>query len=852
MTNVHETIPTKRIRLFGIVQGVGFRPFVSRIADRSGIRGSVANKGSYVEVFAQADNGPMAAFLEALEKETPERSVVLKTEVENCERPPFESFEIIESAKEAGDIFVSPDIATCDKCKRELFDPSDRRYLHPFINCTACGPRLTILDSMPYDRVRTSMGEFPMCPTCEWEYTHAETRRYDAQPVCCNECGPEVYLLQKPPLHPIHDRLAIIAARKALAEGRIVAIKGIGGFHLACDATNEAAVARLRTLKRRPAKPFAVMARNLDAVRRECVLEPAMEAELDNHQKPILLLPRRPGGHLAPSVAPDNPNVGVMLPYAPVQMLLFDYDDGLQMPTDVFVMTSGNVSGAPICRTDEDALAEIADFTDLILSHDRKIRLRADDSVMDFYRGKPYMIRRSRGYAPLPFWANLPETENAIISAHSPSNQSSTEQNPPVILSETKDPVRWTEDKKANADKAKSHSVLAIGGELKNTFCVGKGQLLYPSPYVGDMGDIRTVNALRESVRRLCELLEAEPEIVSCDLHPRYNTSAVAREFGLPVLEVQHHYAHILSCMAENEFYSSVIGVSMDGTGYGTDGTIWGGEILIANLHGFTRAGSIYPFLQVGGDASAKEGWRIAISMINSLYPKAEALEIAKKLNLCTPLEAVLNRQMQEKRINAVPSTSAGRLFDAVSAILGIRLRSTYEGEASITLQFRAEEWEAFVTSQNRIGCADEEKRKSEESPSFCHSERSEESPKESKELTTPIPAEDRFYLPTNHLFQEILKRRLSGEDVRSLAYDFHRLLAAQIIAAVQKASADSGLTAVALSGGVFQNKLLLRLCDEALEKQGFTVLRHSLVPPNDGGLSLGQALAAMAYLRDR
>ena len=903
MTNV----PTKKIRLFGIVQGVGFRPFVSRVADRCGIRGSVANKGSYVEVFAQAPPESLASFLTALANETPERSVVLKTEVSDCQKPSFDTFEIIESEKEAGDIFVSPDIATCDKCKAELFDPANRRFLHPFINCTACGPRLTILDAMPYDRERTSMGEFPMCPQCEWEYTHAETRRYDAQPVCCNDCGPEVYLLEKPspqgaerPLSsPIRGRDALLAARAALAEGKIVAIKGIGGFHLACDATNEAAVARLRTLKRRPMKPFAVMARDLDAVRRECVLDETMEAELDNHQKPILLLPRRAGGKLAPDVAPDNPNVGVMLPYAPVQMLLFDYPDpsfenppnrseksisrseiyensadsgqstpkaqspekfesavrndfGRYLPTDCLVMTSGNISGAPICRTDEDALAEIAGFTDLILSHDRKIRLRADDSVMDFYRGKPYMIRRSRGYAPLPFWmpaenrdaAKYELTVSYANSEHGElSGSTSDETAAPHASRAQSDPSDAEPD-----SSPISHAVLAIGGELKNTFCVGKGQLLYPSPYVGDMEDIRTVEALRASVRRMCELLEAEPEIVACDLHPKYNTSAVAREFGLPVLEVQHHYAHILSCMAENGRRDPVIGVSFDGTGYGTDGTIWGGEFLIADLTGFTRAGSIRPFPQAGGDASAKEGWRIAMSMINSLYTKEESLQIAKKLELCSPMEASLNRQMIEKRINTVTSTSAGRLFDAVSAILGIRRRSTYEGEASVTLQFRAEEWEREHPAL--FGQTD------------MHDTDSSVIPGEAKELggmpgrsacpPDPAQVEDRFYLPTDHLFREILERKLAGEDICQLAYFFHKALADQIAAAVRSISGKSGLRTVALSGGVFQNKLLLRLCDERLEADGFTVLRHSLVPPNDGGIALGQALAAMAHLEKK
>ncbi|MCC8018125.1 MAG: Sua5/YciO/YrdC/YwlC family protein, partial [Lachnospiraceae bacterium] len=426
---------TRHIRVYGIVQGVGFRPFVSRIADRIGVRGSVANKGSYVEIFAAGTQEQQEAFLHVLEHEAPERSAILKIDAADCADRDFDSFDIIESERETGDIFVSPDIATCPKCRQELFDPANRRYMHPFINCTACGPRLTILDAMPYDRERTSMKEFPMCLACEYEYTHAETRRYDAQPVCCNDCGPEVYLTGS----SIRGRETITAARRAIADGKIVAIKGIGGFHLCCDATNEAAVSRLRQLKHRPAKPFAVMMKNLSAVHRQCEVSEREEEVLDGHAKPIILLKKKPGNHLAPSVAPDNPNVGVMLPYAPVQMLLFTYNDGFEMPTDSFVMTSGNVSGAPICRTDEDALREIGVFCDLILSHNRKIRLRADDSVMGFYEGEPYMIRRSRGYAPLP-----------------------------VMMDFSADEVRLDD-----TCKSWKGQVLAVGGELKNTFCIG-------------------------------------------------------------------------------------------------------------------------------------------------------------------------------------------------------------------------------------------------------------------------------------------------------------------------------------------------------------------------------------------
>ncbi|MCD8110280.1 MAG: carbamoyltransferase HypF [Clostridiales bacterium] len=805
---------TKWIRVYGIVQGVGFRPFVSRIADRIGVTGSVANKGSYVEIYLNGTSGQQQDFLYALEHEAPERSAILKTDVSDQTYTDFSSFDIIESEREAGDIFVSPDIATCPKCRQELFDPANRRYMHPFINCTACGPRLTILDAMPYDRERTSMKEFPMCPACEYEYTHAETRRYDAQPVCCNDCGPEVYLIGRPE----RGREAITFVRKAILDGQIIAIKGIGGFHLCCDAANEEAVSRLRQLKRRPAKPFAVMMKNPETVKSECELSAAEEEILDGHAKPIILLKKKQESRLADSVAPDNPKVGVMLPYAPVQMLLFTYNDGVEMTADSFVMTSGNVSGAPICRTDEDAVRELSGFCDIMLSHNRRIRLRADDSVMNFYQGEPYMIRRSRGYAPLPVMTDFPLGNE------------------------------WR------------GQVLAVGGELKNTFCIGKNQLFYPSAYVGDMADARTVRALTESIERMEELLETKPELVVCDLHPKYNTTAVAESFGLPVLKVQHHYAHILSCMAENNMppQTRVIGVSFDGTGYGTDGTIWGGELLLCDYQDFWRVGSIRPFLQIGGDASAREGWRIAVSMINSLYPEKEAADITERLGLCEPQMQKLYRQMAEKKINAVVSTSAGRLFDAVSAILGIRLISTFEGEASTTLQFRAEEYreraglsagESFFRKYTESECSESEY-------CFCETGGSRKKRKDLSGMTktgTEEHAKDsRILLSTDELVRLMTEERLKGQDACLLAYLFHEILAEQIVAGCREVSMKTGVKACALSGGVFQNQLLLELCEAGLKEAGFTVYRHRMIPPNDGGLALGQAAAGMAYLNQR
>ena len=765
---------TWRIRVYGIVQGVGFRPTVSRHATSNGICGTVCNKGPYVEIYAQGQKKQMEGFLKALEVQPPKRAAILKINTEDVTAETdmhFETFDIIESEKTKGEIFVSPDIAICEECKEEMYDPKDRRYLHPFINCTCCGPRLTILDALPYDRERTSMKEFPMCPDCAEEYEDETTRRYDAQPVCCNKCGPEVYLIGRSE----RGRDAITYTRRMISEGKIVAIKGIGGFHLCCDATNEEAVQRLRTLKRRPAKPFAVMAKDESVVKRECVVTPEQEMILTGHQKPILLLDKENGGRLAPSIAPGNPKVGVMLPYAPVQLLIFQYDDGIKMP-DILVMTSGNTSGAPICREDTEAVAELSHLCDAMLSHNRKIRIRADDTVMDFYKNEPYMIRRSRGYAPLPFMMS----------------------------------TDW---------KGK---VLAVGGELKNTFCIGVDSRFYPSPYVGDLEDLRTVKALQETIQRFQTLLEVHPQVVVCDLHPKYNSTVVAEELGYPIVKVQHHYAHILSCMVENDCQEPVIGVAFDGTGYGTDGTIWGGEILLADYEDFTRFGNITPFLQIGGDASAKEGWRIAVSMIYG-YTKDRELagEIMKKLDLCSEKESKVQFAMADRKLNAVLSTSVGRLFDAVSAILGIRHKSSFEGEASMALEFAAEAYEQKDHEQKQ------------------------------NEKIDPLVYEENGHviLNTQLLVQRIVEAKLQGSDSDRLAYWFHKILAEQITAVCVEARNVSGRQKVALSGGVFQNRLLLRLTEERLTEEGFEVLRHRMVPPNDGGIAVGQAAYGMAQL---
>ena len=800
------------------MQGVGFRPFVSRLADRYGISGSVCNKGSYVEIIAKAAESALDKFVLAIEAEAPARSAIVKVKV--MDSPVAISadsgFEIALSKHEEGQIFVSPDIATCPDCAKELFDKNDRRYLHPFINCTQCGPRLTILDSMPYDRVKTSMAGFPMCEACSDEYSDMNSRRYHAQPVCCNDCGPELYTLvggasesdvqgmgtdsERP--EGAYGAAALLATRDVIRNGGIAAIKGIGGFHLCCDAGSEAAVQRLRRLKARPMKPFAVMMRDLEVVGRECILEPEMEPLLTGPQKPIILIPRRhesadsaepdsnikgelrsniQTGHnsrIAASVAPDNPNLGVMLPYTPVHMLLFDYPDDEPL-SDVLVMTSGNPSGAPICMNDDEALKYLAPMCDIILSNSRDIRIRADDTVMAFYRRRPYMIRRSRGYSPLPIVAKREST----------------------------------------------NAVLGIGGELKNTFCLGDKGLYYPSPYIGDMADMRSVRALDAATTRMERLLEIKPDIVVGDMHPGYNTSEMARVIaereGVRVMEIQHHHAHMVACMTENEYEGTALGVTFDGTGYGPDGTIWGGEFLLGDENGYERVGSITPFVHAGGDIASREGWRIAYSMISTALGSEPANRIAETLGLGDEKGRQSIDFMLGNNVNTVKSTSAGRLFDAASAVLGIKSASTFEGEASMALQFAAERAEAQGISL---------------------------APYEGRLMNID---EEQFELCTDTLLMELAARSLADQDTDQLAYFFHKALADMIVIACCYQRTRCDVNVVALSGGVFQNLLLLRLVDDGLEREGFKVLKHGVVPTNDGGIALGQAAAGIAALRD-
>lgn len=774
----------KKIRVYGIVQGVGFRPTVTRHAHTADIYGTVSNKGPYVEIEAEGLHSNIERFIELIKIEPPKRAMILKVleyPWEKVKIRKYHSFEIIKSKKKKGEIFISPDIGICDECEKELYDKNNRRYLHPFINCTCCGPRLTILENLPYDRERTSMKSFPMCPQCESEYEDIKSRRFDAQPVCCNECGPEVYTLDG----RYKGIDAIRHIREVIISGGISAIKGIGGFHLCCDATNEEAIKKLRSLKNRGNKPFAVMVKDIKTLKKYCDIDKSSEKIVSGFEKPIVLFPKKHGKTIE-ALAPNNPYLGVMLPYAPLQLLLFRSDDELdeKMP-DILVMTSANLKGAAIARTDDDIEREIKSITDEVLSNNREIRIRADDSVMSIYKNKPYMIRRSRGYAPFP-----------------------------ILVSEEL-----------------KGSVLAIGGELKNTFCFGINNLFYPSSYVGDLRDIRTVNAFYESLDILEKLLEQKPKVLVCDKHPLYNSVEIAEKlsdkYNLPLLKIQHHYAHILSCMAENDFSKRCLGLAFDGTGYGDDGSIWGGELILADTKDFKRISSIDPFIQLGGDKSSREGWRIAISIIYEHFGD-KAWNIVDKLKLSDMKTFKVQKFMFENQINAVLSTSLGRIFDAVSAILGIKRESGFEGEAAMALEFKAEEY----MKSSKDGFIEEIDLLLDEFNEFI----------EGKSQN----------INTKRLFLFILRKRLEGIDIALLAYFFHRALVEISVKVVEKYAKEYSEYNISLSGGVFQNLLLLDMMSEKLKERGFRVLRHSMIAPNDGGIALGQAFYGMHYMERR
>lgn len=745
------------IEVYGIVQGVGFRPFVCRLAGEHGIAGSVINTPYGVRIEAAAEPEDLRSFLEALRTEAPPQAVI--ETVHAAESAAFHagSFVIRESSGAGSKrALISPDLATCDECLRELLDPADRRYLYPFINCTNCGPRFTIIRDMPYDRPFTAMAPFAMCEECAREYRDPADRRFHAQPNACPACGPRLWMAgaggaEVTSLDPITDAAAIIA------EGGIVALKGLGGFHLACDAASDAAVSRLRERKRRYAKPLAVMVRDLEEAERYCYVGVEEAGLLSSPRRPIVLLRERGGSPLSRVLAPGLRRQGIFLPYTPLHHLL-----AMKTGTPL-VMTSGNFSEEPIARENAEAASRLAGIADAFLLHDRDILVRYDDSVTMSVMGKEYPLRRSRGYAPYP----------------------------------------------VKLEKGVGVEVLALGAEQKNTFCFLRGSHAFMGQHIGDMDSREALEHYEEAMATMRRLFDLSPRLVAHDPHPEYITTQLAAECGLPRVGVQHHHAHIVSCMADNGLEGEVIGVSWDGTGYGTDGTVWGGEFLLCDEEDFKRAAHLITYPMPGGEVCVKELWRMAFGVLWEVCAdEAEAVGFFDGIFADRPGEAERLARQISGGFNTPLTSSAGRVFDAAAALIGLRTRALYEGQAACELEAVAER----KTSPFPYG------------------------------LDTGVRP---WRLDTRPLFSALLAEAGRGADISGIAGSFHATLANMVVETCAALRQDSGIARVALSGGVFQNELLTALVVEGLEKMDMKPFVHHRVPCNDGGISLGQAVSA-------
>ena len=769
----------KHIELSGIVQGVGFRPFVRNLAVGHGLSGWVRNTSAGVEIEAEGPSSVLEEFVSELVSRAPPRAQIDQVAVRGCPVNGKRPFSILESrARPEAFQLISPDIATCEECLSELFDPDDRRYLYPFTNCTNCGPRFTIIRDIPYDRPKTTMGVFRMCPACRSEYEDPTDRRFHAQPNACPSCGPHVWLVggketgaDGPRKAWPSDPEVIRSAGRALREGAILALKGLGGFQLACDAANDTAVTRLRERKRRPHKPFAVMMAGLDEVERHCRVTPEEKELLCSPACPIVLLRRRDDSSLCPALAPSHRDLGVMLPYTPLHHLL------LREAGRPLVMTSGNLSEEPIAKDNEEALRRLASLADLFLLHDRDIYARYDDSVWFVpVPGAPQPVRRARGYAPSALRVSFPLGR-----------------------------------------------ILACGAELKNTFCLTRAPYAFVSQHIGDMENQETLDHFEETVEIYERLFRAKPAVVACDMHPDCLSTRYARrraeENGLPLVSVQHHHAHIASCMADNDWCAEdgpVLGVALDGTGYGSDGAIWGGEFLIAEYRGFRRYGHL-PYLPLpGGEAAIRKPYRTALGWLQASLGETPELPF---LGSVSQEEIGVVSQMVARGLNTPLTSSCGRLFDAVSALLGVCGRSTYEGHAAVAV-----EMEAGEVSHGPGG----------EGYPFSIEARGE----------AIVPCLD-------PLLRAIVDDVKGGRPAGEISAAFHITVARMVVEMCEKMRKETSLNAVALSGGCFQNRLLLRLTAGPLREKGFEVLMHRRVPCNDGGLALGQAVVATHRVRE-
>jgi hydrogenase maturation protein HypF len=754
------TLTRKRLTVTGVVQGVGFRPYVYALAMRYSLAGHVGNgsQGVFIEVEGPPD--ALESFEESLLTEAPPLAYIEQITAEILEPLGENQFVIVHSErKNQGNTFLSPDVCICQDCLNETLDPADRRYRYPFTNCTNCGPRFTIIQDIPYDRPLTSMASFPMCADCQREYDDPLNRRFHAQPNACPVCGPQIWLemAEEQGVITAEQDQALLAVQSLLREGKVVAVKGLGGFHLACDASNDDALALLRERKGRVDKPFAVMALDLETVRQIAEVSESEAKLLTSKERPIVLLKKKSSSPLSQLVAPGNQMIGVMLPYTPLHYLLLT---DVPLPLAALVMTSGNFSDEPIVNDNEEARQHLAPLSDAFLFHNRDIVARCDDSVIRLWRGSKLPVRRSRGYAPFP--VKLPFT---------------------------------------------TLPVLAVGGELKSTFCLTKDNFAYYSQHIGDMENLETLAAFETAVRHFEHIFRVEPQVIACDLHPKYLSTrwALKQAAYTPFVQVQHHHAHIAAVMAEHGLSGDkpVIGFSFDGTGYGTDGAIWGGEVLIADYEQFGRAAFLKYIPLPGGDAAIKRPYRLALAHL-----WAAGVEWDGRLppvKACPEVEQAILLKQLENEINTVPTSSMGRLFDAVAAIAGVRQTITYEGQAAIELE--------ALTASDSTG-----------SYQFAYNGQEFDA--------APV-------------IQNVVEDALNGVNPAIIGARFHQAVADLILQVSIDLCERTSISQVALSGGVFQNVTLLELTVRRLENEGFEALTHSKVPPNDGGLALGQAIIA-------
>ena len=762
-----------RIHIRGIVQGVGFRPFVFNLARQLDIRGFIFNSSSGVIIEAEGNENALDDFLNAIRTQAPPLAHIEEITTEKLDTRGDASFEIRESLAVEGEFaLVSRDVATCDECLRDVSDPANRRFGYPFTNCTNCGPRYTIIRDIPYDRPTTTMAPFRMCPDCETEYYDPTNRRFHAQPNACPVCGPTVVLAGSGTHFPSDSAYGhgaksfsvLSEVRRLLHDGAIIAIKGLGGFQLACDAENQAAVRSLRRRKKRSDKPFALMVREPSQAEKICVVSDADRELLLSPERPIVILPRRGGIKICSEIAPGNNTLGVMLAYTPLHYLLLA--DQLQAAPEftALVMTSGNISEEPIVTSNEEAWDRLASVADWFLFHNRGIHMRVDDSVARTFENRPRILRRARGYVPQAIDLGVPVSE-----------------------------------------------VLACGAELKNTFCITKGQYAILSQHIGDLENYETLEFFEETLANLKELFRVEPQAVAHDLHPLYLSSRLAAQQRLRKIGVQHHHAHVASCMAENHLRGKVIGVAFDGTGYGTDGQIWGGEFLVADLASFERRAHFRYVPLAGGDAAVRQVWRPALGLLRETFGADIPGDLAILRQVPERDIAIVSR-MLDRGINAVMTSSCGRLFDAIASIIGSRQEATFEAQAAIELEMLTRDGiDAGYSFE--ISCSD--------------------------------PAE----IDMRAMIKGIVRDLRANRSKEEIATRFHNTIANVVVEVCRRLRKSEHLKRVCLSGGTFQNMYLLQRSVELLRKNNFEVFLHSQVPPNDGGISLGQAVVASQIL---